>query len=173
MRRGRCPGIGIESSASSAAVAMNIRERLVTGALPREMTESPDGGTDPVAKLSPAWKWLAIAAILGTGFVHAHEARDAFGDAKYKGLLFVGNGIGALVAAVGIYRNQRALGWLLGLLVAGGALLAYVASRTIGLPGLPAEPDAWLEPMGVVSMTCEALFVILFAITLKGRSITP
>jgi uncharacterized membrane protein YhdT len=115
-------------------------------------------------------KWLAIAAILGTGFVHVLEAKDAFGDATYKGILFLGNGAGALVAAIGILRNQRALGWLLGLLVAGGAILAYVASRTIGMPGLPAEPDAWLEPSGVASIVCEVLFVILFAMAHRAKT---
>ena len=118
---------------------------------------------------SRAVKWLAIAAILGTGLIHVMEARDAFGDATYKGLLFIGNGVGAVTAATGIYREQRALGWLLGLLVAGGAILAYVASRTIGLPGLPAEPDAWLEPMGVASLLCETTFVILFTVTCLSR----
>ena len=52
-----------------------------------------------------------------------------------------------------------------GLVVAGGALVGYVASRTVGLPGLPAEPDAWFEPMGVASLACEGLFVVLFAVT--------
>jgi hypothetical protein len=114
---------------------------------------------------SPTLKWLALAAILGTGFIHVAEARDAFGEATYKGLLFVANGLGSLVAAFGIYRNQRESGWLLGLVVAAGAFLGYVASRTVGLPGLPAEPDAWLEPMGVASLVCEALFIILFALS--------
>jgi hypothetical protein len=118
---------------------------------------------------SPTVKWLAIAAILATGLIHVVDARDAFGDATYKGLLFIGNGVGALAAAIGIYRDQRALGWLLGLLVAGGAILAYVASRTIGLPGLPPEPDAWLEPIGVASLLCETLFVILFMVTRRAR----
>jgi hypothetical protein len=116
-----------------------------------------------------AVKWLAVLAILGTGLVHVVEARDAFGDAQYKGWLFVANGVGALVAAIGIVRGQRALGWTLGLLTAGGAILAYVASRTIGLPGLPAEPDAWLEPSGVVSLVCEGAFVILFAVAHSAR----
>jgi hypothetical protein len=120
--------------------------------------------------LSPALKWLAIAAILGTGLIHVVEARDAFGEATYKGFLFVCHGGGALTAALGIYRGQRVLGWLLGLLVAGGAILAYVASRTIGLPGLPAEPDAWLEPIGVASLLCETLFVTLFVVTRKARA---
>ena len=115
-------------------------------------------------------KWLAIAAILGTGLIHVVEARDAFGEATYKGLLFIANGGGALVAAVGVYRNRREPGWLLGLLVAGGAFLAYVASRTVGLPGLPAEPDAWFEPMGVASLVCEGLFIILFVVAQQGRT---
>ena len=113
-------------------------------------------------------KWLAMAALLGTGFIHTVEARDAFGEATYKGLLFIANGVGALVATVGVYRNRRELGWLLGLLVAGGAFLAYVASRTVGLPGLPAEPDAWFEPMGVASLVCEGLFIILFVVAQEG-----
>jgi hypothetical protein len=111
---------------------------------------------------SPTRKWLAIAAILATGIIHFVEAPESFGDATYKGLLFVANGLGALVAAFGIYRDRRGIGWVLGLLVAGGALVGYVASRTVGLPGLAAEPDAWLEPMGVASLICEGLFVILF-----------
>ncbi len=111
---------------------------------------------------SPSVKWLAVAAILGTGLIHLVDAQDAFGDATYKGLLFVANGVGAFVAAWGIFRNRQALGWLLGLLISGGAFLAYVASRTIGLPGLPAEPENWLEPIGVASLVCEALFVLLF-----------
>jgi hypothetical protein len=119
---------------------------------------------------STTQKWLAIAAILGTGFIHMVEARDAFGEATYKGLLFIANGIGAVVAAVGVYGNRRETGWLLGLLVAGGAFLAYVASRTVGLPGLPAEPDAWFEPMGVASLVCEGLFIISFVVAQQGRT---
>ena len=116
-----------------------------------------------MTKKSRTVEFLAIAAILAAGFIHLIEAPDAFGDAAYKGLLFVGNGLGALAAAIGIYRGQT-LGWLLGLLVAGGAAMAYVASRTIGLPGLPAEPDAWFEPEGVASVLCEVFFVILFLV---------
>ena len=66
---------------------------------------------------SPTVKWLAIAALLGTGLIHLLEAR-----------------------------------------------------RTVGLPGLPAEPGAWLEPIGVASLVCETLFVILFVLTRKVRA---
>jgi hypothetical protein len=117
-----------------------------------------------------AIRWLAILAILGTGLVHFLEAQDSFGEATYKGVLFVANGVAAMIAAFGILRGQRVLGWGLGLLVAAGSILAYVASRTIGMPGLPAEPDAWFEPMGVAAMACEIGFVILFALSHRGAA---
>ena len=115
-------------------------------------------------------KWLAVATILVTGGIHLFEARDAFGDAAYKGILFVANGLGAIVAAVGILRD-RSWGWWLGLAIAGGAMLAYILSRTVGLPGLPAEPDAWLEPTGVASLIAESIFVIALLMTARNPSI--
>lgn len=60
-------------------------------------------------------------------------------------------------------------GWLLGVLMAAGAMAGYIASRTIGLPGIPAEPDAWLEPWGVASLAAEGLMIVLFLIALRSR----
>jgi hypothetical protein len=102
-----------------------------------------------------------IALILVTGAIHFIDAPGSFGDATYKGVLFLANGIAAVVAAFGIYRGERTWGWGLGVLVAGGALVAYVVSRTMGLPGL--VPDIWLEPLGILSLMVEAAFIVLFA----------
>jgi len=110
---------------------------------------------------------LAIALILVTGIIHFVDAPDSFEEATYKGVLFLANGVGALVAVAGLWTNQR-WGWWLGLLVAGGAFVGYVASRTVGLPGIPAEPDAWLEPLGVLSLLAEAGFVALAAWAVQG-----
>jgi hypothetical protein len=102
-----------------------------------------------------------IALILVTGAIHFIDAPGSFDDATYKGCLFLANGIGAIVAAFGIYRGERRWGWGLGALVAGGALVAYLISRTVGLPGL--APDTWLEPLGILSLMVEAAFIVLFA----------
>jgi uncharacterized membrane protein YfcA len=115
-------------------------------------------------------KIVGVAAIVATGLIHLATARDSFGEATYKGLLFVANGVGAFVAAVGVYRRAE-WAWLLGALVAGGALLGYVLSRTVGLPGLPAEPDAWLEPLGVASLVAEVVFLMAFAVTRRQSSV--
>lgn len=107
-----------------------------------------------------------IALILVTGAIHFIDAPGSFSDATYKGLLFLANGIAAVVAAFGIYRGARLLGWGLGVLVAGGALVGYVISRTVGLPGL--APDVWLEPLGILSLMVEAAFIALYALSRRG-----
>ena len=40
----------------------------------------------------------------------------------------------------------------------GRGFVGYVISRTVGLPGLPAVEE-WLEPLGLLSLLVEALFV--------------
>jgi hypothetical protein len=77
-------------------------------------------------------------------------------EGSYAGLLYLADFFGALAAVV-IYRGKR-WGWALGLLVAGGAFGGYAISRTVGLPGLPVETE-WLEPLGVLSLLVEGLFV--------------
>ena len=42
-------------------------------------------------------------------------------------------------------------------------MLAYIASRTVGMPLIPAEPDAWLEPLGVIAMSAEIAFLAVGA----------
>ncbi|MCX6048967.1 MAG: hypothetical protein NT075_28030 [Chloroflexi bacterium] len=75
--------------------------------------------------------WVAIALILATGIIHFMEAPENLSEAPYKGVLFLLNGIGALIAAIGIYRGSRSWGWGLGALVAAGAVAGYIMSRTV------------------------------------------
>ena len=72
----------------------------------------------------------------------------------------------ALVAAVGM-SLRKGWGWPLGLVIAVGSLVGYVMSRTVGLPLIPAEPGAWLEPLGIASLIAEALFVAVYFVRSK------
>jgi len=103
--------------------------------------------------------WMGIVLIALEGLIHLLDAPDSFEDATYKGLLFVAIVLGAAVASVGLYRGNR-WGWSFGALIAGSALVGYVISRTTGLPGLPVEE--WLEPLGILSLLVEGLFVGLY-----------
>ncbi|MFL6008736.1 MAG: hypothetical protein ACJ73Z_03735 [Rubrobacteraceae bacterium] len=98
-----------------------------------------------------------ISLIVVVGLIHLINSPGDLQEGSYTGLLYLANFFGALAAAVGIYRGKR-WGWALGFLVAGGAFAGYVISRTVGLPGLPVETE-WLEPLGVLSLVVEGLFV--------------
>jgi hypothetical protein len=115
--------------------------------------------------------WIGIVLVLVTGLIHLIDGPENMEESTYKGILFFLNGLGALIAAIGIYRGEKLWGWTLGLLVTAGALIMYVISRTVGLPGLEVD-DEWFEPMGVASMVVEALFVVVYALVMT-RSTAP
>lgn len=114
--------------------------------------------------LNPA----AILLIVAVGLIHLIGAPQHYMAAPYVGVGFVVNFIGALVAAVGLYRDVL-WGWLVGALVAGGALVMYVVSRSVGLPGFEHAVGRWSGPLGVLSLVVEALFIAVFLLWLSAR----
>jgi hypothetical protein len=117
-----------------------------------------EGGLGPAGLVG-----AGISLIVIVGLIHLVDSPEDLAEGSYQGFLFVANFLGALAAAVGIYRGNK-WGWTLGALVAGGAFVGYVISRTVGLPGMPVETE-WMEPLGVLSLIVEALFVgVLLAI---------
>jgi hypothetical protein len=114
-------------------------------------------------------RWAAIGLIAAAGAIHLVETPEYYGEVRYIGILFALSVIGALVSAIGIARGER-WGWQLGLVVAGGSLVAYLLSRTIGIPGF--QENTWAEfaePMGLLSLLVEGAFVILAAPVLWER----
>jgi hypothetical protein len=109
---------------------------------------------------------LAIFLIIEVGLTHYFTADHAYEESWIEGYLFVANFLGAFLAAYGIYR-RKTWGWVLGFSVAGGAMLAYIWSRTSGLPGLP--PEEWLDPWGITAFIVEGLFCLLALLCLLWR----
>ena len=114
-----------------------------------------------MVKSSNLFLWSGMVLILMVGLIHVMDAKDSFSDAAYKGWLFYANGGTAVIVAYGIYRKQN-WAWNLALIVAVGSFGGYVASRTVGLPFIPAEPENWFEPLGITSLVTEGLFVVTF-----------
>ena len=110
--------------------------------------------------------WLGIGLILISGAVHLIDAQDSFKEAAYKGWLFYANFLATLVAAFGIYQGKY-WGWKLGFVISIVSISLYCLSRSVGLPLIPAEPDAWFEPLGVISLLAEGSFVFVYIIKNK------
>ncbi len=111
--------------------------------------------------VSPAQHRAGMGLIIAAGVVHLVEAPEYYKEVKYIGVLFVLSMIGAVIAAVGIHRDEG-WGWGVGMLVAGGSFVAYLLSRTVGLPQF--REATWaqaLEPMGIISLLIEGAFIWL------------
>src|SRR5215216_7693096 len=144
----------------------------------RDITRTPhtSGGAEHNVSGRPTPRVLISAGfllMLGCGLIHLIGAPEHLEEATYIGVLFVINAAGALVAALGIYRD-RLWGWLLGILVAGGAFVMFVVSRLIGLPAYEEHVGMWLgesagDRLGIPSLIVEAPFVVLAAIVLIRR----
>ena len=107
-------------------------------------------------------QWVAILLILATGVLHLMSAFDEYKEAAYMGWLFAANFLGALVSAIGIFRQRSDWGWALGAFITLVSILGYVESRTIGMPGM--EVEAWYDPIGVPALVVEVFFLIGFGL---------
>lgn len=115
-----------------------------------------------------------IILIFLTGLVHFYEAPGHLAEEPALAYMFILNGVGALVAALGIYK-KRVWGWALGLFIAVGAVCGYIISRTIGMPGMMMIEE--VDAVGVAAVIVETLFtlaaiVVLFRLvkTKRGAS---
>jgi hypothetical protein len=68
---------------------------------------------------------------------------------------------GVLTALAMIVNRPAWLGWVAGVLLGAGPFLAYIASRTVGLPGDPHDVGNWGYWVGTASLVVEAALVVL------------
>ena|SRR5215207_2842766 len=111
---------------------------------------------------------IVLVALIG--LIHLVEAPEHFEVVTYVGLLFLVNAAASALSGYGIYRGAE-WGWALGALVAIGAFVAYIVSRAVGLPGVPGlKQEEFFEPLGIVSLIVEGLFVVLYATRISRRT---
>jgi hypothetical protein len=105
----------------------------------------------------------AIAGLAGVALIHVLQVPDAFSDALYLGLLFVGAVVAAVVVAAALSRTSDQRVWTAACALAALVLLGYLLSRTTGLPGATDDVGEWDEPLGLASMVAESLVVCVSA----------
>jgi len=159
----------VKTALALSATAPPIKNVLALGLFPHIHSSKAVQKQENAMRTSKITAAVGIALLLMIGAIHFATARDSFGDATYKGILFVANGVGSLIAAFGVARGVRTWGWGLGLLIAVSAFVGYALSRTVGLPMLPAEPDKWFEPMGIASFAAEGALSLLVAWVLTHK----
>lgn len=102
---------------------------------------------------------VGILLILAVGLIHMYKAPMHFEAASYIGAAFVINFVASIVAALGIWLGAKSWGWLLGAYIAGGALVAYLVTRAVGLAGFEEAVGNWANPWGTFAMIVEGLYL--------------
>lgn len=109
---------------------------------------------------------IAIAIV---GVIHLVLAKEQFDQQAYVGVLFIAGGMASLYVALRLWQARDVVAWTLGAFVAAGMFVAFVLSRTTGLPGFK---EAEWEATGIVSLVLEAAYVAALGIWLRHRSRT-
>jgi hypothetical protein len=112
-----------------------------------------------------------VGALLALGIAAVHVA-DQGGITVLNSPSWIGWGyrvieVGGVLTALTLLlpRPRRLgpawLGWAAGVLLGTGPFIAYIASRTIGVPGDPGDVGNWGYWVGTVSLFIEAALIML------------
>ena len=113
---------------------------------------------------------LAVVCLVGVVLTHALDLPDKLVEAHYMAALF-----GALIIASCALAAMIVLDICTELAIAVAGVLAamtivgYVLSRSVGLPQLEDHVGKWADPIGIVSLVCEAILVVLAACVVGWR----
>jgi hypothetical protein len=109
---------------------------------------------------SPA-QWCASFLLLVAAGTHIPLVRDHLEEAPYVGWLFIALSVACIVLAVGIVLVDNPGVWILSGAVCLAAVVAFLASRTVGLPQIGDDVGNWTEPLGIPAVASEVLMVVL------------
>jgi hypothetical protein len=113
---------------------------------------------------------LAEVAAVHIALVPAHLR-----EAPYAGVLFIALSTASLMLCVVMIVADQPLAWAAAGGLTASAIVAYVVSRSIGLPMLADDIGDWVNPLGVGALCAEAIAVAvaLFVLSRRGPVAQP
>jgi hypothetical protein len=134
-------------------------------ALP-DLAEGAPDSTFPVLRV------VSVAGAIIAAVAHLPPTPAHLREVPYIGLGFVVLTALCLSAAFILATPSMRLAWRPAWTVAIAsctvAIIAYVASRTVGLPGMTDDIGHWADPLGLVSVGSETVVVLAAALSLRA-----
>lgn len=122
--------------------------------------------------LSSPLRWAGAILLLATAATHIPLVPEHLEEAPYVGALFVALSVVSIVLAVLLVVRDTPAVWAATALVTALAVVAFLVSRTVGLPQIGDEIGNWSEPLGFPALAVEALAAVVAALALRHRSIS-
>jgi hypothetical protein len=108
----------------------------------------------------PTWRALGVAGAALTAYVHVAEFGSAWAESHVIAVGFLA--LAACCAACALVLAVRLVPalWLTMAAACVAAIVGYLVSRTIGLPGMPDDVADWATWPGSAAIASEALVVV-------------
>jgi hypothetical protein len=108
----------------------------------------------------------AVLALLVTSATHAPLIREHLDEAPYVGWLFLALTVVAVLLAVGLLLADTPAVWAATGVVGATSVVAFLLSRTVGLPQIGDDVGNWSEPLGYPAIAAEAIAALMAVLTL-------
>ena len=121
------------------------------------------------------WRWPAAAALSATAAIHITLVPEHLREAPYAGGLFIALSAAALASAIVLAATDHELAWMGASAISIGALVAYLVSRSVGLPSMSDDIGDWANALGMAAGACEALTLVCWtarSVTVAHTSVT-
>jgi hypothetical protein len=120
------------------------------------------------------WRWPAALFLLVNAAIHLYLAPMHLIEAPYIGALFIALSAACIILAVLLTFLDNTLVWTATGTISLLALIAFLISRTIGLPQIGDDIGNWTDPLGYPNMVVEILTVAVAVVVLRSwRRPTP
>ncbi|MEP7089507.1 MAG: hypothetical protein ABI776_05300 [Nocardioidaceae bacterium] len=120
-------------------------------------------------RLSSPLRWAASVLLLITAATHIPLVPDHLAEAPYIGILFIALSVVSLVLAVLVVVADTAAVWAATGLVTVLAVVAFVVSRTVGLPQIGDDVGNWSDPLSFPAVAAEVLAAVAAVAALRRR----
>jgi Na+/melibiose symporter-like transporter len=97
--------------------------------------------------------------LAGIALIHLLDSIGKWSETRYLFWMYVGLMIASLATAGWVLFTRSRTALLAAAAVAASALVGYVVSRTVGMPGATDDIGNWTEPLGLASLFVEGAVV--------------
>jgi hypothetical protein len=104
---------------------------------------------------------VGVVGLAGIALIHLLDAVGKYGESRYIFALYVVLMVTTLGAAAVLLRTDSRLAWAYAVLASGATLIAFVMSRTTGLPGASQDVGNWSDSLGLASLFVEGCTLLL------------
>ncbi len=117
---------------------------------------------DPIER-DQVGRAVGIVGLAALALIHLLDAVSKYGETRYVFYLYIALMVGTLAAAAVLLRLDSRSAWSLAVVATGATLIAYVLSRTTGLPQASQDIGNWSDSLGLASVFVEGCTLLLGA----------